>query len=59
MSTMYTGMDMNTGDRTDNMTMNDDDIGTASLSVADAVTNSEMRDAGQSSVAVSEMRDRI
>ena len=46
MSTMYTGMDMNTGDRSDHVRMNDDDIGTASLCVTDAVTNPEMRDAG-------------
>ena len=45
-STMYTGMDMNTGDRSDHVRMNDDDIGTASLCVTDAVTNPEMRDAG-------------
>ena len=45
-STMYTGMDLNTGDRSDNVRMNDDDIGTASLCVTDAVTNPEMRDAG-------------
>ena len=45
-STMYTGMDLNTGDKSDNVRMNDDDIGTASLCVPDAVTNPEMRDAG-------------
>ena len=45
-STMYTGMDMNNGDRSDHVRMNDDDIGTASLCVTDAVTNPEMRDAG-------------
>ena len=37
---------MNNGDKNVNVRMNDDDIGTASLIVTDAVTNPEMRDAG-------------
>jgi hypothetical protein len=43
---MHTGMDMNTGDRSDDGRMTGGDIGTASLCVTDAVINPEMRGAG-------------